>query len=86
MVRTQVLKHLPKEGREEGAREMSGEERLPKERCRRVGVSGSLRGRRSEEMTQLNTAYTLEESKEGVTVLRVEMHQGSSKSESCQEL
>ena len=37
--------------REEGAREMSGEERW-----RRVGVSGSLRGRRSEEMTQSTTS------------------------------
>ena len=37
--------------REEGAKEMSGEERW-----RRVGVSGSLRGRRSEEMTQSNTS------------------------------
>ena len=37
--------------REEGAKEMSGEKR-----CKRVGVSGSLRGRRSEEMTQLNTS------------------------------
>ena len=36
--------------REEGAREMSGEERW-----RRVGVSGSLRERRSEEMTQSKT-------------------------------
>ena len=35
---------------------MSGEERLPVERCRRVGVSGSLRGRRSKEMTQSNTS------------------------------
>ena len=35
---------------------MSGEERLPEERCRRVGVSGSLRERRSEEMTQSNTS------------------------------
>ena len=35
---------------------MSGEERLPEERCKRVGMSGSLRGRRSEEMTQLNTS------------------------------
>ena len=26
------------------------------ERCKRVGVSGSLRGRRSEEMTQSNTS------------------------------
>ena len=38
--------------RDERAKEMSGEERLPEERWRRVGVSGSLRGRRSEEMTQ----------------------------------
>ena len=42
--------------RVEGAKEMSGEERLPEERWRRVGVSGLLRGRRSEEMTQLNTS------------------------------
>ena len=35
---------------------MSGEERLPEEQWRRVGVSGSLRGRRSEEMTQSNTS------------------------------
>ena len=35
---------------------MSGEERLPEERWRRVGVSGSLRGRRSDEMTQSNTS------------------------------
>ena len=34
--------------REEGAKEMSGEERLPEERWRSVGVSGSLRRRRSE--------------------------------------
>ena len=37
--------------REEGAKEMSGEERWS-----RVGVSGSLRGRRSEEMTQSTTS------------------------------
>ena len=57
MIRTKVLKHLPgaREGKEEGAKKMSGEERLPVERCRRVGVSGSLSGRRSEEMTQSNT-------------------------------
>ena len=42
--------------RVEGAKEMSGEERLPEERWRRVGASGSLRGRRSEEMTQSNTS------------------------------
>ena len=41
--------------REEGVKEMSGEERLPEEQCRRVGVSGSLRVRRSEEMTQSST-------------------------------
>ena len=41
--------------RENRAKEMSGEERLPEEQWRRVGISGSLRGRRSEEMTQLNT-------------------------------
>ena len=35
--------------REEGVKEMLGEER-----CRRVGMSGSLRDRRSEEMTQSN--------------------------------
>ena len=42
--------------REEGAKEMSGEERLPEERWRRVGVSELLRGRRSEEMTQSNAS------------------------------
>ena len=42
--------------RVEGAKEMSGEERLPEERWKRVGVSGSFRGRRSEEMTQSNTS------------------------------
>ena len=35
---------------------MSGKERLPEEQWRRVGVSGSLRGRRSEEMTESNTS------------------------------
>ena len=40
----------------DGAKKMSGEERLPEERWRRVGVSGSLRGRRSEEVTQSNTS------------------------------
>ena len=42
MIRTQILKHLPgaTEAREEGAKEMSGEERW-----RRIGMSGSLRGR-----------------------------------------
>ena len=35
---------------------MSREERLPEERWRREGVSGSLRRRKSEEMTQLNTS------------------------------
>ena len=56
MVRTEVLKHLQEHerAREEGAKETSGEERLPEKRWRRVGVSGSLRGRRSEEMTQSN--------------------------------
>ena len=42
--------------REEVAKDMSGEERLPEERWRRVDMSGSLRGRKSEEMTQLNTS------------------------------
>ena len=40
----------------EGAKEMSGEERLPEERCRRVGMSELLRGRRSKEINQLNTS------------------------------
>ena len=59
MFRTQVPKHLPgaKKTRVEGPKEMSGEERLPVERWRRVGVSGSLRGRRSEEMTESNTSF-----------------------------
>ena len=53
MVRTQVLKQLAesRKGKRGGEKEMSGEERW-----RRVGVSGSLRGRRSEEMTQSNTS------------------------------
>ena len=55
MVRTQVLEHLPG-ARKEGAKEMSGEERLPEEHCRKVGVSESLRGRRSEKMNQSNTS------------------------------
>ena len=43
--------------RKEGTKEMSGEERLPEERWIRVSVSGSLRLRRSEEMTQSNTSF-----------------------------
>ena len=35
---------------------MSGEEQLSEERWRKVGMSGSLRGRRSEEMAQSNTS------------------------------
>ena len=35
---------------------MSGEERLSEERQRRVGMSGSLRGRRPEEMTLSNSS------------------------------
>ena len=35
---------------------MSGEKRLPEKRWRRVGMSESLRGRRSEEITQSNTS------------------------------
>ena len=34
---------------------MSGEDQLPEERWRRVGMSDSLRGRRLEEMNQSNT-------------------------------
>ena len=45
-----------KKGRGSRAKEMSGEERLPVERCRRVGVSESLGGTSSEEMTQSNTS------------------------------
>ena len=52
MIRTQEQE----KAREEGAKEMSGEERLPEERWRRVGMSGSLRERRSEEMIQPNTS------------------------------
>ena len=37
---------------------MPGQERLPEERWRRVGMSGSLRGIRLEEMTQSNTSST----------------------------
>ena len=40
---------------EEGAKEMLVEEQLSKERWRRVGMSGSLSRRRSEEMAQSNT-------------------------------
>ena len=35
---------------------MSGKERLPEERWRKIGISGPLRGRRSEEITQSNTS------------------------------
>ena len=42
--------------REKGAEELSGKERLPEVQWRRVNMSGSLRGRRSEEMTQSNTS------------------------------
>ena len=61
MVRTQVLQHFPgaERAREEGSKEMSGEEQLSEERWRRVSVSGSLRGRRSEEMTQSNISSLL---------------------------
>ena len=41
--------------REEGAKEMSGEW-LPVKWCRRVRVSGSFRGKKSEQMTQSNTS------------------------------
>ena len=37
---------------------MSGEERLPEERWRRVGISGSLKGRRLKEMTQSITSFS----------------------------
>ena len=46
MIRAQVLKYLPK-AREERIEEMSGEEELPEERWKIVGVLDSLRGRRS---------------------------------------
>ena len=49
MFKAQVPKHLP------GAKDVSREERLPEERWRMVGVLGSLRGKRSEELTQLKT-------------------------------
>ena len=51
MIRTQVLKHLP-EAREEGAKKMPGEERLPEERLRKIGMSESFK---KTEMTQSNT-------------------------------
>ena len=51
MIRTQVLKHFP-EARESEREGSKGDVR--KEQWRRVGMSGSLRGRRPEEMTQLN--------------------------------
>ena len=55
MIRTQVLKHFP-EAKEKGAKEMPGEDRLLEKRLRKVGMSESLRRRRSEEMTQSNTS------------------------------
>ena len=39
---------------------MSGKERLPEERWRRAGMSGSLNGRRSEEMAQSITFHEVE--------------------------
>ena len=46
-----------KKGRERREqKEMSEEEQMPEERWRRVSMSWSLRERRSEEMTQLNTS------------------------------
>ena len=54
MIRTQVLEQ--DRAREEGAKEMSGEERLSERRLRKVGMSGSLR-RRSEKMTQSKTFF-----------------------------
>ena len=57
--RSYSTSHEQERAREEEAKEMSGEEQLPEERWRRVGVSGSLRGRRSEEMTQSNTSSPL---------------------------
>ena len=45
---------MSKRARKEGAKEMSGEKRLLEDRWRRVDMSGSLRERRSEEMTQSN--------------------------------
>ena len=56
MIRTQVLKHLPRAEREEGAKEISGEKQLPEERERKVGMSESLKRRRSEEIAQSNTS------------------------------
>ena len=53
--RTQVLKHLPGE-REEITREMSGGERLPGDRLKRLRVLGSLRRRSSKEITLMNTS------------------------------
>ena len=60
--------------REKRAKEMSGEERLPKEQVRRVGMSESLRGRRSEDITQSNAfssqgSEVLFESCEGVMTI-----------------
>ena len=57
MIRSQILKFLPgaREGKRGGSREIPEEELLPDDQWRRVGMSGSLRGRRSEEMTQSNT-------------------------------
>ena len=45
MIRTQVSKHLlgARWGESKGEKEMSGEEQLPEERWRRVGMSGLMR-------------------------------------------
>ena len=51
---------------------MSGEEQVSEERWRRVGVSGSLMGRRSEEMTQSNAFFRRgSEVPEGVMAIEV---------------
>ena len=58
MVRTLVLKPLPgtRKGKRGGSKGNVRGGMTAKERCRKVGVSGSLKGRRSEEMTQSNTS------------------------------
>ena len=55
MIRAQVLKHFPGE-KEAGAKEMLEVKWLPKDQWKRVAMLGSLRERRSEEITQLNTS------------------------------
>ena len=52
---------------------MSGEERLPEEQCRRVGMPGSLRGRRSKEMSRILFPAGVEVALESQMVMAIEV-------------